>query len=99
MGWGTIIYLAAITGISGELYEAAMIDGANRWQRMWNITLPGIRGTVVTLLIMNLGKVMEVTTSVWISLEIRRLRISLISLLSIFTIKVLQVRSLVWQLP
>lgn len=35
-----------------------MIDGANRWQRMWNITLPGIRGTVVTLLIMNLGKVM-----------------------------------------
>ena len=58
MGWGTIIYLAAITGISGELYEAAMIDGANRWQRMWNITLPGIRGTVVTLLIMNLGKVM-----------------------------------------
>ena len=58
MGWGTIIYLAAITGISGGLYEAAMIDGANRWQRMWNITLPGIRGTVVTLLIMNLGKVM-----------------------------------------
>ena len=55
MGWGTIIYLAAITGISGELYEAAMIDGANRWQRMWNITLPGIRGTVVTLLIMNLA--------------------------------------------
>lgn len=58
MGWGTIIYLAAITSISGELYEAAMIDGANRWQRMWNITLPGIRGTVVTLLIMNLGRVM-----------------------------------------
>ena len=63
MGWGTIIYLAAITGISGELYEAAMIDGANRWQRMWNITLPGIRGTVVTLLIMNLGKVCLLYTS------------------------------------
>ena len=58
MGWGTIIYLAAITGISGELYEAAMIDGTNRWQRMKSITLPGIKGTVVTLLIMNLGKVM-----------------------------------------
>lgn len=58
MGWGTIIYLAAITSISGELYEAAMIDGANRWQRMWNITLPGIKSTVVTLLIMNLGRVM-----------------------------------------
>ena len=59
MGWGTIIYLAAITGISGELYEAAMIDGANRWQRMKSITLPGIKGTVVTLLIMNLGKMMQ----------------------------------------
>jgi len=58
MGWGTIIYLAAITGISGELYEAAMIDGANRWKRMWHITLPGIKGTIVTLLIMNLGRIM-----------------------------------------
>ena len=58
MGWGTIIYLAAITGISGELYEAAMIDGASRLQRVWHITLPGIRGTIVILLIMNLGKIM-----------------------------------------
>lgn len=58
MGWGTILYLAAITGINGELYEAAMIDGANRWKRMWHITLPGIKGTIVTLLIMNLGRVM-----------------------------------------
>ncbi|SEG19192.1 putative aldouronate transport system permease protein [Butyrivibrio sp. Su6] len=58
MGWGSILYLAAITGINGELYEAAMIDGANRWQRMWHITLPGIRSTIVTLLIMNLGRVM-----------------------------------------
>lgn len=59
MGWGTIIYLAAITSINGELYEAAMIDGANRWRRIWHITLPGIRGTIVTLLIMNLGRVMN----------------------------------------
>ena len=58
MGWGTIIYLAAITGISGELYEAAMIDGAGRWKRMWHITLPGIKSTIVTLLIMNLGRIM-----------------------------------------
>ena len=58
MGWGTIIYLAAITGISGELYEAAMIDGASRLQRIWHITLPGIRSTIVVLLIMNLGKIM-----------------------------------------
>ena len=58
MGWGTILYLAAITSISGELYEAAMIDGATRWQRMIHVTLPGIRSTIVTLLIMNLGKIM-----------------------------------------
>lgn len=58
MGWGTIIYLAAITSISGDQYEAAMIDGAGRWKRMWHITLPGIRGTVITLLIMNLGRLM-----------------------------------------
>ncbi|MCD8130267.1 MAG: ABC transporter permease subunit [Lachnospiraceae bacterium] len=58
MGWGTILYLAAITGISADLYEAAMIDGANRWKRMWYITLPGIKSTIITLLIMNLGKVM-----------------------------------------
>ena len=49
MGWGTIIYLAAITGISGELYEAAMIDGASRVQRIWHITLPGIRSTIVVM--------------------------------------------------
>ncbi len=58
MGWGTIIYLSAITGIDGQLYEAAMIDGAGRWKRMWHITLPGIKGTIVTLLIMNLGRIM-----------------------------------------
>lgn len=58
MGWGTIIYLAAITGISSELYEAATVDGAGRFSRIWHITLPGIRSTIVTLLIMNLGKVL-----------------------------------------
>ncbi|MBQ8136995.1 MAG: sugar ABC transporter permease [Clostridia bacterium] len=58
MGWGTIISLAAITSISVELYEAAMIDGASRMQRIWHITLPGIRSTIVVLLIMNLGKIM-----------------------------------------
>jgi len=58
MGWGTIIYLAAITSINGELYEAATVDGANRWQKMWHITLPGIKGTTITLLIMQLGRIM-----------------------------------------
>ncbi|MBB3108162.1 putative aldouronate transport system permease protein [Paenibacillus phyllosphaerae] len=59
MGWGTIIYLAAISGINPELYEAATVDGAGRGRKMWNITLPSIRVTIVTLLILNLGKVME----------------------------------------
>ncbi len=58
MGWGSIIYLAAITNIDEQLYEAAMIDGANRFQRLIHITLPGIKGTVVTMLIMNLGRIM-----------------------------------------
>jgi putative aldouronate transport system permease protein len=58
MGWGTIIYLAAITGINSELYEAATVDGASRPRKIWHVTLPGIRPTMVTLLIMNLGRVM-----------------------------------------
>ena len=58
MGWGTIIYLAAITGISAELYEAATVDGAGRFAKIWHITLPGIRGTIITLLIMNLGRIL-----------------------------------------
>lgn len=58
MGWGSIIYLAAITGIDAELYEAATIDGAGRLRKIWNVTLPCIRGTIVTLLIMNLGRIM-----------------------------------------
>jgi putative aldouronate transport system permease protein len=55
MGWGTIISLAAITGINPELYEAAEVDGAGRWRKIWHITLPGIRPTIVVLLIMKLG--------------------------------------------
>lgn len=58
MGWGTIVYLAAITGINGELYEAAFLDGSTRWKNIWYITLPGIKGTAVTILIMNLGRLM-----------------------------------------
>lgn len=58
MGWGTIIYLAAISGINPELYEAATVDGAGRLRKMWNVTLPSIRMTIVTLLILSLGHVM-----------------------------------------
>lgn len=59
MGWGTIIYLAAITNVNTELYEASRVDGAGRWKQCFHVTLPCIRSTIVTLLIMNLGKIMQ----------------------------------------
>lgn len=59
VGWGAIIYLAAMTSIDQNLYEAAAIDGARRLQRIWHITLPGIKSTIVILLIMNVGYIME----------------------------------------
>lgn len=60
MGWGTIIYLATLSGIDPQLHEAAIVDGANRYQRIWHIDIPGILPTVTILLIMNLGRVMNV---------------------------------------
>ena len=54
-GWNTIIYLAAITGIDQEQYEASRVDGASRWRQMWHITLPGIRSTIAVLFIMAIG--------------------------------------------
>ena len=59
MGWGTIIYLASITSISPELYEAAAIDGCSRWKAVWNITIPGIASTIVVLSILGLGNVLN----------------------------------------
>jgi putative aldouronate transport system permease protein len=55
VGWGSIIYLAAITGVDQELYEAATVDGAGRFRKMWNITLPSIRPTMAILLILSAG--------------------------------------------
>ncbi|MDQ7878986.1 ABC transporter permease subunit [Microbacterium sp. QXD-8] len=60
VGWGTILYLAALTTIDDQLYEAARIDGANRWQQTWHITLPGIQPTMMVLLILNIGTFMSV---------------------------------------
>ena len=60
MGWDSIIYLAAIAGIDTQLYEAASLDGAGRFKKIWHITLPGIKGTVVILFIMAIGKMMSV---------------------------------------
>ena len=59
VGWNTIIYLAALTGINPELYEASAIDGAGRWQNIRYITLPSLRPTIVTLLILNLGHILS----------------------------------------
>lgn len=58
VGWNTIIYLASITSIDPELYEAASMDGAGRFKKMWHITLPGIRPTIITLLILSLGRIL-----------------------------------------
>lgn len=60
MGWSAIIYLSAMVGIDQGLYEAAKVDGANRFQRMWHITLPGIKPTVIVLLIMGIGGALNV---------------------------------------
>jgi putative aldouronate transport system permease protein len=57
-GMGTIVYLAAISGIDQELYEAAAVDGAGRWRQMWHVTLASIRSTIVILLIFRMGDVM-----------------------------------------
>lgn len=60
-GYGMIVYLAAIAGINTELYDAAYMDGAGRWKRIWHITLPQIKPTVVTILVMNLGKILSIS--------------------------------------
>lgn len=59
-GWGTIIYLAALTGINRELFEAADVDGAGRLRKIWSITLPSLKPTIVTLLIINVGHMIAI---------------------------------------
>lgn len=59
-GWGMIIFLAALAAINPYLYEAAAVDGASRWKRLWHITLPGIRPVIVLLLILQLGGILTV---------------------------------------
>lgn len=60
IGWGTIVYLAALSGIDIQLYEAAAIDGAGRWRKLIHVTLPGLQSTMVILLILRLGQIMNV---------------------------------------
>ncbi|MFH5182508.1 ABC transporter permease [Paenibacillus sp. TAB 01] len=58
-GWGTIIFLAALSGVDPTLYEAAKIDGASRYRQLWHITLPAIRSTIVILFILRLGNFLD----------------------------------------
>lgn len=58
-GWGTIIFLAALAGVDMEQYEAAIVDGASRWRQLWHITLPSIRSTIVILLILRMGSILD----------------------------------------
>ena len=60
IGWGSIVYLAALTGIDMQLYEAARIDGAGRWKQTLHVTIPGILPTIVTMFIMRCGQIMSV---------------------------------------
>ncbi|KRE75300.1 hypothetical protein ASL11_00200 [Paenibacillus sp. Soil750] len=60
IGWGSIIYLSAMSGIDPSLYEASKVDGANRWQQTFKITLPGIMSTIVILLILQIGNFMTI---------------------------------------
>lgn len=60
IGWGSIIFLAALSGVDPELYDAAKIDGANRWHQLWSITLPSISATISIMLILQLGNMMSI---------------------------------------
>lgn len=60
VGWGAIIYLAALTGIDTSLYEAARVDGAARWKQLWHVTLPGLSAVIILMLLLRLGKVLDV---------------------------------------
>jgi putative aldouronate transport system permease protein len=65
-GWGTVIYLAALSGINTELYEAASMDGAGRIKQVWYVTLPGILNTILVVFVLNLAKVMNIFESVFV---------------------------------
>ena len=62
MGYGSVVYLAAITGIDSQLYEAAVVDGANKFRQIWHITIPGIMPTIMTMLIMRIGNMLGSAT-------------------------------------
>ncbi len=87
MGWNSIIYIAAISGIDPALYEAAELDGAGRFRKMWHVTLPGIRSTIVVLLIMNLGSILNAGFEVQYLLGSNGLLVDVSQTIDIFVLK------------
>ncbi len=87
MGWNSIIYIAAISGIDPALYEAAELDGAGRFRKMWHVTLPGIRSTIVVLLIMNLGSILNAGFEVQYLLGSNGLVVDVSQTIDIFVLK------------
>ena len=87
MGWNSIIYIAAISGIDPALYEAAELDGAGRFGKMWHVTLPGIRSTIVVLLIMNLGSILNAGFEVQYLLGSSGLLVDVSQTIDIFVLK------------
>jgi putative aldouronate transport system permease protein len=83
-GWGTIIFLAALGSIDLNLYEAAVIDGANGWRRLWHITLPGIRNVIIILLILRMGTILD-TGFEQIFLQMQGVDIRVAQTIDIFT--------------
>jgi putative aldouronate transport system permease protein len=59
-GYGAVIYIAAIAGVDRELYDAAAVDGAGHWRRIWHVTLPGIRATIATVLLLTVSRILQV---------------------------------------
>ena len=87
MGWNSIIYIAAISGIDPALYEAAELDGAGRFRKMWHVTLPGIRSTIVVLMIMNLGSILNAGFEVQYLLGSNGLLVDVSQTIDIFVLK------------
>ncbi len=87
MGWNSIIYIAAMAGIDQSLYEVASLDGANRYQKMWHVTLAGIRPTIVVLLIMNLGWILNAGFEVQYLLGSSGLLVDVSQTIDIFVLK------------
>lgn len=75
-GWGTVIFLATLSGINPELYEAADIDGAKRMQKIWYVTVPALANTVIVVLILNLAKVLNMFESVFVMYNSRVLDVA-----------------------